>query len=55
MPLECWGQEMFDLFVHLLSEDWVCLYWQPNILSIAPYMVGQTYGHCWGTPPPALS
>src|SRR5207237_6075776 len=27
IPLECWGQEAFDLFVHLLSEDWVCVYW----------------------------
>ena len=27
IPLECWGQEVFDLFVHLLSEDWVGMYW----------------------------
>ena len=55
MPLECWGQEAFDPFVHLPSEDWVCVYWQPEILPIAPHMVSQTDGHRWGTPRTTLS
>jgi hypothetical protein len=52
---ECWGQEAFDPFVHLPSEDWVHMYRAPDILPIAPHMVGQTDGHRWGTPRTALA
>ena len=31
------------------------MYWQPNILPIAPHMVSQTDGHRWGTPRMALA
>ena len=31
------------------------MYRQPDILPIAPHMVGQTNGHRWGTPRTALS
>src|SRR5262249_55148792 len=34
--------------VHLLGEDGSGMYWQPDILLIAPDMVGQTEGHRWG-------
>src|SRR5437016_5424335 len=46
--LESWDQQICNPFVHLLGEDWSCMHWQPDILPIAPNMVGQTYGHCWG-------
>ena len=55
MSLECWDEETFNLFVYLPSEDWIRMYWQPDILQIAPYMISQPDGHRWGTPRTALA
>src|SRR4029453_11289410 len=41
---------MSHLFVHLLREGSVCMHRQPDILPIAPDMVGQPDGHRRGTP-----
>src|SRR4051794_6433616 len=53
--LESWGQQTCNPFVYLPSEDGIRMYRQPDILPIAPYMVGQTNGHRWGTPRTALA
>ena len=46
---ESWGQQTCHPFVHLLAEVWIGMHRQPDILPIAPDMVGQTEGHRWGT------
>src|SRR5262245_18464017 len=46
--LESRCQQPCQLFVHLLGEDGIGMYRQPDILPLAPDMVGQTYGHRWG-------
>src|SRR5262245_60852879 len=45
LVLESWGQQTCNSFVHLPSQDWIGMHWQPDILPIAPNMVGQTYSH----------
>ena len=55
MSLEGWGQKTCDSIIHLPCEGWVLVHWQPDILPIAPHMVGQTDGHRRGTPPAALA
>ena len=47
LVLESRGQQMCNAFVHLLEEDWIGMHRQPDILRIAPYMIGQTYRHGW--------
>ena len=49
LVLESRGQQPRNPFIHLLGEDWVGMHWQPNILPIAPDMVGQPDGHRRGT------
>ena len=49
LVLESRGQQPCKPFVHLLGEDRIGMHWQPDILPIAPDMVGQPDGHCWGT------
>src|SRR5262245_38074020 len=46
--LESRGQQTCNPFGHLPGQDWIDMHWQPDILPIAPNMVGQTYGHGWG-------
>jgi len=41
--LESWGQQLCHPFVHLLGESWIGMHRKPNVLSIAPDMVSQTY------------
>jgi hypothetical protein len=36
-------------FVYLLGEAWGGMHWQPDILAIAPDMVGQPDSHRWRT------
>src|SRR5262252_3157215 len=46
--VESRGQQPCNPFVHLGGKDGVSMHWQPDILPIAPDMVGQTDGHRWG-------
>src|SRR5437763_1477479 len=48
LGLERWSQQLCSPFVHLLGEDGSGMHRQPDILLIAPDMVGQTNGHRWG-------
>jgi hypothetical protein len=48
LVLERRSQQACNPFVHLLGEDWVSMYRQPDILPIAPNMVCQPDGHSWG-------
>lgn len=49
LGLESRSQQPCYPFVHLLGEDEVDMHWQPDILPIAPRMIGKPYGHCRGT------
>ena len=49
LVLESWDQQPAHPFVHLLGEHWVGMYWNPDILPIAPDMIGQTDRHRWRT------
>jgi len=46
---ESWEQPTCNPFAHLLAEAWSGMHRQPALLPIAPDMIGQTAGHCWGT------
>src|SRR5262245_15568674 len=46
--LESWGQQTCNPFVHLLGQNWIGMHRQPDILPIAPNMIGQTYSHGGG-------
>ena len=48
LVLESRGQQLCNPFVHLLGEHWIGMYWKPDILPIAPDMIGQTDCHRWG-------
>jgi len=48
LVLESRSQQTCNPFVHLLGQDWIGVHWQPDILPIAPNMVGQTSSHGWG-------
>ena len=48
LVLERRGQQTCNPFVHLLGEDWISMDWKPAILPLAPKMVCQPDGHCWG-------
>ena len=50
LVLESRAQQPCKPFVHLLGKDRVCMHRQPNILPLAPDMVGQPDGHRRGTP-----
>lgn len=47
LVLESRDQQTSYPFVHLLREGSVCMHWKPDILPIAPDMVGQSDGHRW--------
>ena len=47
--LESRGQQMCNPFVELPGEDWVGMHRQPDILPIAPHIVGQADSHRWRT------
>src|SRR5205814_5531649 len=48
LVLESRGQQTCKPFVHLLGQHWIGMHWQPDILPIAPNVIGQTYRHGWG-------
>jgi hypothetical protein len=41
------GQQLCHPLVHLLGESWISMHRKPDVLSIAPDVIGQTYGHRW--------
>jgi hypothetical protein len=47
LVLESRGQQPCNPFIHLLGENWIGMYWNPDILPRAPDMIGQTERHRW--------
>jgi hypothetical protein len=47
LVLESRDQQPAHPFVPLPGESWVGMYWNPDILPIAPDMIGQTDRHRW--------
>jgi hypothetical protein len=47
LVLESRSQQLCNPCVHLLGQDGIGMHWQPDILPIAPHMVGQTSSHSW--------
>ncbi len=35
--------------VHLLGKGWIGRHWKPDVLPIAPHVIGQTKGHRRGS------
>jgi hypothetical protein len=48
LVLKRWGQQSCSPCGHLRGEDGSGMPWQPDLLLIAPDMVGQTAGPRWG-------
>src|SRR5262249_12922089 len=53
--LKGWHEQMPHPILELLMQGWVSMHRPPDILSIAPHMVGQANGHRWRTRCAALA